>query len=112
VITGRVTLAPALAAQVQPGDTVFIFARHPQGSRMPLAVQRAKASDLPLDFKLDDSMAMSPESRLSSVAEVRIEARISRSGSATPATGDLIGAGPMVKPGATRVEVTIDQVRP
>ncbi len=111
-ITGRVTLSPGLAAQVQPGDTVFIFARSPQGSRMPLAVQRARAADLPLDFKLDDSSAMSPALRLSSAAEVRIEARISRSGSATPATGDLIGAGPVVKPGASRVEVTIDQVRP
>jgi cytochrome c-type biogenesis protein CcmH len=111
-ITGRLTLAPALAAQVQPGDTVFVFARNPQGSRMPLAVLRAKASDLPLDFKLDDSMAMSPEFKLSSAAEVRIEARISKTGSATPGPGDLIGAGPVVKPGAKQVALQIDQVRP
>ncbi|MBX3619036.1 MAG: c-type cytochrome biogenesis protein CcmI [Rhizobacter sp.] len=111
-ISGRVSLAPALAAQVQPGDTVFVFARNPQGSRMPLAVQRARAADLPLEFKLDDSMAMRPDATLSSAAEVRIEARISRSGSATPGPGDLIGTGPVVKPGASRVEVQIDQVRP
>ncbi|MEO8153719.1 MAG: c-type cytochrome biogenesis protein CcmI [Rhizobacter sp.] len=111
-ITGRLTLAPALAAQVQPTDTVFVFARNPQGSRMPLAVLRARASDLPLDFKLDDSMAMSPEFKLSGATEVRIEARISRNGSATPGPGDLIGAGPVVKPGANHVAVQIDQVRP
>lgn len=111
-VTGRVSLAPALAAKVQPGDTVFIFARNPQGSRMPLAVQRAKVSELPLDFKLDDSMAMSPEFKLSSATEVRIEARISKSGSATPGPGDLIGVGPVVKPGASKVAVQIDQVRP
>ncbi len=111
-VTGRVSLAPALAAKVQPTDTVFVFARNPQGSRMPLAVQRAKVSDLPLDFKLDDSMAMSPEFTLSSVAEVRIEARISKTGSATPGPGDLIGVGPVVKPGAGKVAVLIDQVRP
>jgi len=111
-VTGRVSLAPALAAKVEPGDTVFIFARNPQGSRMPLAVQRAKVSDLPLDFKLDDSMAMSPEFKLSSATEVRIEARISKSGSATPGPGDLIGVGPVVKPGAKQVAVQIDQVRP
>jgi cytochrome c-type biogenesis protein CcmH len=111
-ITGRLTLAPALASQVKPGDTVFVFARNPQGSRMPLAVLRAKASDLPLDFKLDDSMAMSPEFKLSSAAEVRIEARVSKTGSATPGPGDLIGVGPVVKPGATQVAVQIDQVRP
>jgi cytochrome c-type biogenesis protein CcmH len=111
-VSGRVSLAPALASKVQPGDTVFIFARPPQGSRMPLAVQRALAADLPISFKLDDSMAMSPQATLSGAAEVRIEVRVSRSGSATPASGDLIGTGPVVKPGATGVEVTIDQVRP
>jgi cytochrome c-type biogenesis protein CcmH len=111
-VTGRVSLAPALASKVEPGDTVFIFARNPQGSRMPLAVQRAKVSELPLNFKLDDSMAMSPEFKLSSATEVRIEARISKSGSATPGPGDLIGVGPVVKPGAKQVAVQIDQVRP
>lgn len=111
-VTGRVSLAPALAGKVQPGDTVFVFARNPQGSRMPLAVQRARASELPFEFKLDDSSAMSPEARLSGAAEVRIEARISRSGSATPGPGDLIGTGPVVKPGTGKVEVVIDQVRP
>ncbi|MET0336032.1 MAG: c-type cytochrome biogenesis protein CcmI [Rhizobacter sp.] len=111
-VTGVVSLAPALAAQVQPGDTVFIFARNPQGSRMPLAVQRARVADLPVQFKLDDSMAMSPEAKLSSAAEVRIEARISRSGSATPQSGDLIGSSAVLKPGASGVQVVIDQARP
>jgi len=111
-ISGRVSLAPALAGKVQPTDTVFVFARNPQGSRMPLAVQRVRVSDLPFDFKLDDSMAMSPEFKISGAAEVRIEARISKNGSATPGPGDLIGAGPVVKPGASKVEVVIDQVRP
>jgi len=111
-IRGRVSLAPALAAQALPTDTVFVFARAPQGSRMPLAVQRARVADLPLDFQLDDSSAMSPALKLSGAAEVRIEARISRSGSATPAAGDLIGVGPVVKPGANAVAVQIDQVRP
>jgi cytochrome c-type biogenesis protein CcmH len=111
-ISGTVSLAPALAAQVQPGDTVFIFARNPQGSRMPLAVQRVRAADLPAKFKLDDSMAMSPEARISSASEVRIEARISRTGSATPQAGDLIGSSAVVKPGTKDLRVVIDQVRP
>ena len=61
-VSGRVSLAFALAGKVQPSDTVFVFARNPQGSRMPLAVLRAKVSDLPLEFKLDDSMASSDRS--------------------------------------------------
>ena len=101
-IRGQVSLAPALAAKALPTDTVFVFARAVEGPRMPLAVQRAKVSDLPLDFKLDDSLAVSPDFKISGFTEVRIEARISRSGSATPGPGDLIGTGPVVKPGAHR----------
>jgi cytochrome c-type biogenesis protein CcmH len=79
---------------------------------MPLAVKRGLVSDLPMDFVLDDSTAMSPDFKLSSVPEVRIEVRVSRNGSATPSAGDLIGQGPVVKPGATGVAVQIDQIRP
>jgi cytochrome c-type biogenesis protein CcmH len=111
-VTGRVTLAPTLAAKAQPGDTVFVFARNPQGPRMPLAVQRTQVSGLPFSFKLDDSMAMSPEAKISSASQVVIEARVSRSGNATPQSGDLIGTSAPVKPGADKVEILIDQVRP
>lgn len=111
-IRGQVSLAPALAAQALPTDTVFVFARAVEGPRMPLAVQRGKVSDLPLDFSLDDSLAVSPDFKISGFTEVRIEARISRSGNATPSPGDLIGTGPVVKPGARGLIVKIDQARP
>jgi len=111
-IRGEVSLSPALAAKALPTDTVFIFARAVEGPRMPLAVQRGKVSDLPITFKLDDSLAVSPDFKISGFTEVRIEARISRSGSATPGPGDLIGVGPVVKPGATGLIVKIDQARP
>ncbi len=111
-IRGQVSLAPALKAQALPTDTVFVFARAVQGPRMPLAVQRAKVSDLPLNFKLDDSLAVSPDFKISGFTEVRIEARISRSGSATPGPGDLIGTGAVVKPGARDLKLQIDQTRP
>jgi cytochrome c-type biogenesis protein CcmH len=91
---------------------VFVFARAVQGPSMPLAVKRGLVSDLPMDFVLDDSSAMSPEFKQSSMAEVRVEVRVSRNGSATPSAGDLIGQGPVVKPGATGVAVQIDQIRP
>ncbi|MGM9516781.1 tetratricopeptide repeat protein [Roseateles sp. DB2] len=88
-IQGRLSLAPALAAQVKPDDTVFVFARPAEGARMPLAVLKRKASELPLDFVLDDSLAMSPQARLSGAAQVVVSARISRSGQAQPQPGDL-----------------------
>lgn len=112
-IRGRVTLAPALAAQALPTDTVFVYALLPEGSRMPLAVRRARVADLPLEFVLDDSLALSPQHKLSGAAQVRIEARVSRSGDATPAAGDLLGTGGVVRPGdAAPVALQIDRVRP
>jgi cytochrome c-type biogenesis protein CcmH len=43
---------------------------------------------------------------------VVIEARISKSGDATPRAGDLTGRSVEVKPGARDVRVVIDQVLP
>jgi cytochrome c-type biogenesis protein CcmH len=67
---------------------VFIFARAPSGSKMPLAILRKRVRDLPLDFKLDDSLAMSPAAKLSGAAEVVVGARISKTGNAMPSPGD------------------------
>lgn len=111
-IAGRVDIAPALAAQVALSDTVFIFARAVDGPRMPLAVLRVPARELPKQFRLDDSMGIAPGVKLSSAAAVVVEARISKSGNALPQPGDLSGRSAPVKPGANDVKVTIDQVVP
>lgn len=111
-ITGSVELAAALRAQVAPGDTVFVFARAVDGPRMPLAIVRRRAAELPFDFALDDSLAMSPQSRLSGVARVVVGARISRSGSATPQPGDLRGESGPVAVGSGGLRLTIDSVLP
>ncbi|MCE9659145.1 MAG: tetratricopeptide repeat protein [Burkholderiales bacterium] len=109
-VSGTVTLAPALAAQAGPGDTVFVFARAAGGGRMPLAVQKATVADLPLRFRLDDSMAMAPGMTISSAKQVVVSARVSKSGQATPSAGDLSGESAPVAPGATAIAVRIDRV--
>ena len=108
----RVSLDPKLRDRVAAGDALFVFARAVGGSRMPLAVIRAQANELPRSFTLDDSMAMSPATRLSSAADVVVEARVSKSGSATPAPGDLRGISKETKPGGDEVSVVIDGVLP
>ncbi len=111
-VSGKVELAPELKAKASPDDVVFIFARAAQGPRMPLAVVRAKVADLPVDFTLDDSMAMSPDFKLSSAGELRIEARVSKSGNAIAAPGDLSGEVAPVKAGASGIRLRIDRVLP
>jgi cytochrome c-type biogenesis protein CcmH len=110
--SGRVVVAPALASRVPPQATLFVFARAVQGSRMPLAVIRKVASDLPLQFVLDDSMAMAPGATISSAAKVVIEARVSASGTAAPASGDLAGESGPVTPGTSGIVVTINRIVP
>jgi cytochrome c-type biogenesis protein CcmH len=79
---------------------------------MPLAVLRKQVKDLPLEFALDDSMAMAPNLKLSGFAEVIVGARVSRSGNATPQSGDLQGVSRPVKVGAAGVAVVIDTAVP
>ena len=111
-VQGVVSLAPALAARVEPGDTVFIYARAAKGPRMPLAIIKRKASELPMAFTLDDSTAMSSDSKLSGTAQLIIMARVSRSGQAMPQSGDMMGQLGPVSPGATGLALTIDSVQP
>jgi len=110
-LSGTVQLSPALAARAAAGDTLFVFARAVEGPRMPLAIMRRSAT-LPYEFTLDDSMAMTPATRLSGASRVIVGARISKSGNATPQAGDLIGQSEPVAVTASGVRITIDRVQP
>jgi cytochrome c-type biogenesis protein CcmH len=113
-VSGIVNITPDLAKKVALSDTLFIFARAAQqgGPRMPLAVMRVEAKELPKQFELTDAMAMAPNFRLSDFPEVTIEARVSKSGNAQSQPGDLIGLSKPVRPGQRGVTLTIDRVVP
>ncbi|MEO8165044.1 MAG: c-type cytochrome biogenesis protein CcmI [Betaproteobacteria bacterium] len=108
-VSGEVTLDASLTDKVRPNDTVFVFARAADGPRMPLAIVKIRVADLPYRFVFDDSSAMTPDMKLSRFADVVIGARISRSGSATPAAGDLEGRSGPIKTGQTGIRLTIDR---
>jgi cytochrome c-type biogenesis protein CcmH len=111
-VGGVVNLSDAMKGKVAPSDTVFIFARASEGSRMPLALTSVKVADLPAKFTLDDSMGMSPDMKLSSVQSIIVGARVSKSGKPMPSSGDLEGLSKPVSLGSKDVAVTIDRVLP
>jgi len=108
-----VTLDPALQSKIQGNETLFIFARAVNGPRVPLAVVRKTARDLPITLVMDDSMAMAAQFALSKYPQVIVEARITKSGKPSASSGDLEGHVSSVKPGQTEtVNLIINSVNP
>jgi cytochrome c-type biogenesis protein CcmH len=95
-IEGTVELDGKMSKIVSQGMSLFIVAKNVQGGGAPLAVTRVAVGKWPVRFKLDDSLAMLPDQNLSSVASVRVEARISLSGDAASRSGDPIAPAQLV----------------
>jgi len=109
-VSGTVAIAPALRDKVRPQDTVFVLARAAATGRMPVAVMRLQAKDLPARFVLDDSLAMRPDISISHFDQVSVEVRISRSGQAQAQAGDLRGAQPDIPLGRDGIALVADEV--
>jgi cytochrome c-type biogenesis protein CcmH len=109
-VSGTVEIDPLLRASVQAGDSLFIFARA-EGStgagNAPVAVLRLTAAEWPVKFSLTDKNSMSPEASLSTVKQVKIVARISHSGDAKAAAGDLEGVSDVTGVNAANIKVVI-----
>lgn len=104
-------LADELKTKAKPDDTLFVYAQALTGPKMPLAIVKQQVKDLPLQAVLNDSMAMQPQTHLADFKQLRIVARISKSGNAMPQPGDLLGSAEVNLDGSptTAVSVTIDQ---
>lgn len=87
-----VELAPELAARLRPGATLYVFARSTAGGGLPVAVKRLAAGDFPVQVLLSDSDGLMPAQKLSQQAQVDLMARVSLSGDAKAASGDLEAA--------------------
>ena len=108
-----VELNPAVGQQVNTTDTVFVYARPIDGSKMPIAITRRRAVEFPLRVILDDSLAVMPSQKLSDVEQVAVVARISRTGNAMPTRGDIIGVTrPVTVNTVDTVTVTLSDVIP
>ncbi|MHA3738309.1 c-type cytochrome biogenesis protein CcmI [Pseudomonas sp. Eth.TT006] len=102
-----VDLASELRGKVQPGDSVFIFARAVSGPPAPLAAKRLTVADLPVTVELGDADAMMPQLKLSNFPEVQLVARISRAGQ--PTAGEWVGrSGPLASSTTAPQKLIID----
>lgn len=110
-LSGLVSLAPGLQSRATPGATLFIFAKSVDSPGAPVAVLRTTVGDWPAKFELNDSESMLPGRNLSTAGRVTVEARVSSSGQALPAPGDLQGASPVIDPADhTPLRIVIDKV--
>ncbi len=108
----QVTLSPKLRDKVKPGEPLFIFAKAPSGPPMPVAAVRLTAGQLPAQVELTDGNLIRGGS-LKDYKQLKIAARIARSGQPMAASGDFQSAEKLVQVGAGKpVELVIDQVVP
>jgi cytochrome c-type biogenesis protein CcmH len=105
----RVLVKVSLGADVsaEPNSTVYVFAKALQGPKMPLAVAKLAVSELPTEVVLDDTMAMTPQLKLSLFEQIALVARVSASGDVSAKPGDLEG---VLKPVVTRAEIPVELV--
>ena len=108
-ITGTITVAPDLMGRVQDASVLFVIAHNAAGP--PFAVKRIASPLFPLAYRLGPGDIMMAGSAFD--GEVRVSARLSRTGAAGPAQpGDLEGeyAAP-VRVGTHNVDIVISRVR-
>jgi len=108
-INGTISVSPELAGSIPREAVLFIIAH--KGSGAPFAVQRTVGPHFPLHYRLGPEDVMLAGTPFE--GEVRLSARISRTGGAGPAEpGDLEGerATP-VQVGAKAADILISHVR-
>ncbi|MGY8870835.1 MAG: c-type cytochrome biogenesis protein CcmI [Pseudomonadales bacterium] len=107
----EVAIDPQLSDKLSAEQVVFVFAK-PVGGRMPVAAMRLTVGELPKMITLDDSLAMTPQAKLSLHPNVEIAARISMTGQPQAVAGDLQSATVLVsvKDLSEPVNLLIDQI--
>ena len=105
-----VAIKPSRKAE-SAGRVLFVIARVP-GERMPIAVVRRSAEELPAQITIDDSNSLNPSRPLSSIPEIEVEARVSASGTPMQASGDLFATKQLTYGKTVSAKLEIDQKRP
>jgi cytochrome c-type biogenesis protein CcmH len=100
-VRGNVVVDSSMQKLATSDMTLFIYAKATD-SPAPVAAYRGAVSKWPVSFVLDDDHSMMPSRKLSHYQQVRVEARLSRSGQAMPQSGDLQADAIMVDTHSTQ----------
>jgi cytochrome c-type biogenesis protein CcmH len=107
LIEGEVRVSPEVQSQIAAGATLFVYAMAEEGSRRPVAIWRGTATSWPVRFALSDNMGMGAPPMLSDLKQVRLVARISKTGAAQKQSDDFQVELPGVKTGVQGVVLSI-----
>lgn len=92
----KVAVSLAEGVPVESDYAVFVYARAWQGAKVPLAIARLSAQQLPLTLELNESMSMAPGMTLATAEQVELIARLSPSGNAITQADDWqVSIGPI-----------------
>ncbi len=107
-----VTVSPQVQAEMDGSWSLMVYAKAVGGMPMPVAIEKIPYVQAPVTVVLDDQDAMAPMARLSTSKTVKVFARLSRSGQATPQAGDYMveSAEIGVQPGQQAVGLEIAQI--
>jgi cytochrome c-type biogenesis protein CcmH len=110
-LSGTVSAAPLIAAKLGAAKqtSLFLIARD-AGTQQIVAVRKEEGVSFPFAFTLSGADSMLQGTAFTGTLD--LTARVSKSGDAMPAAGDVEGVTKGVRVGARDVAVTLDRVRP
>jgi cytochrome c-type biogenesis protein CcmH len=112
LIQGEVRVSAQVQSQIETGATLFVYALAEEGTRRPVAIWRGTPTAWPVPFALNDSMGMGAPPLLSDLKQVRLVARISKTGAAQRQADDFQVELPGVKTGVQGVVLDITSRTP
>ena len=110
-VSVRVSVAPALAAGIPGGASLFVIARDPGAPGPPLAVKRLPAT-FPVDVELSAADAMLAERHITAGQQLEVVARVSLGGAPTATSGDPFGQVGYHVGRDGRLNIVIDKLAP
>jgi cytochrome c-type biogenesis protein CcmH len=108
-LSGTIRLASQLTGRHAPSDALYVIVRSAR-TREILAVRKEQGIEFPFAFRISGADTMTGETAF--VGPFDVTVRLSKTGDALPATGDIEGTAKGVADGAAGIAITLDTVRP